>query len=200
MAARRSPSASRGSAAGPEIARFLLRLPARLHRELADRARRLGLSLNEYCVRRLSSPEAPVVRVPQFSAVVDHARQVAGDTLIGLILHGSWTRGEARATSDIDVLVVLDRAVPLSRALYRQWDATPVVLDGRAVDIHFLHLPPDAARAGAVWCEAAVEGRILLDRDGRVEDTLLAIRREIADGRLVRKQSHGQPYWTVVAA
>ena len=34
---------------------------------------------------------------------------------------------------------------------------------------------------------------------GHVDDALIQIRRAIADGRLVRKRAHGQPYWTVAA-
>ena len=179
--------------------RFLLRLPSALHRLLTERADAHGLSLNEYCVRRLAGPESIAVAHPGAMAIRARAGAVAGRHLAGLILHGSWTRGEARSTSDVDVLVVVDRREALTRALYRTWDAVPLSWDGRSVDVHFIHLPDNPDRAGAVWCEAAIDGVVLDDRGGRVESTLRQIRRAIAEGRLVRRHAHGQPYWTVAA-
>lgn len=191
--ARPAPRTQEGTA------RFVLRLPLELHRLATDRARALGLSLNEYCVRRLSGPELFVAMHEAVRLLLARATAVADARLIGLIAHGSWVRGEARVASDVDVLVVVEQAVRLSRALYRKWDEVPVSWDGRAVDAHFIHLPATPDRAGSVWCEAAVDGQVLFDTDGRVASTLVAIRRAIADGRLVRKRAHGQPYWMVAA-
>jgi predicted nucleotidyltransferase len=180
-------------------ARFLLRLPPALHRALTARAAAHHLSLNEYCVRKLAGPESLMIRDTAALEVSARAQVVAGAQLIGLVVHGSWARGEMRAASDVDVLAVVEADLPLTRALYRQWDEVSLSWQGRAVDAHFLHLPANPDRAGGVWCEAAVDGIVLSDRDGRIEETLRRIRRAVADGRLVRKHAHGQPYWTVAA-
>jgi predicted nucleotidyltransferase len=170
-----------------------------VHRQLTARAAACKLSLNEYCVRKLAGPESMVLADPTVLAIRARADAIAGARLLGIIVHGSWVRGEARATSDVDVLLVVSRAVALTRDLYRAWDEAPMAWGGRAVDAHFIHLPDETDRAGGVWCEAAVEGVLVHDRDGRVDQTLRRIRRLIADGRLVRKHAHGQPYWTVAA-
>jgi predicted nucleotidyltransferase len=162
-------------------------------------ASREGLSVNEYCVRRLTADVSPHTAHRDLRTLLARAEAVAPGKVIGLVLHGSWPRGEARASSDVDILVVVETSVALTRALYQRWDESPVSWDGRPVDVHFIHLPPDADHAGAVWCEAAIEGRVLVDPDGRVERTLVEIRRAIAEGRLMRKRAHGQPYWTRVA-
>jgi hypothetical protein len=94
------------------------------------------------------------------------------------------------------VLVVVERRLALTRALYRAWGRAPLEWAGRPVDAHFVHLPEDASGAGGVWCEAAIEGIVISDTDSRVEQALVGIRQAIAEGRLVRKQMHGQPYWT----
>ena len=180
-------------------ARFLLRLPPALHRFLAARASAHDLSLNEYCVRMLAGPEPVTVAEPAGLTVRDRAAAVAGSRLAGIVVHGSWVRGEARAASDVDVLVVVDQRLALTRALYRAWDDEPLTWAGRPVDAHFLHLPADPRRASGIWCEAAIDGLLLSDRDGRVEEALRHIRRAIADGQLVRKYAHGQPYWTAAA-
>lgn len=184
---------------GVTAARFLLRLPPVLHRALTTRAAALDLSLNEYCVRKLAGPESALIHTAAALDVRARAAAVAGARLLGIIVHGSWARAEAGQSSDVDVLVVVDRQLALTRALYRTWDDTPLSWEGRAVDAHFLHLPPAPERAGGVWCEAAIDGIVLGDRDGRVDETLRRIRRAVADGRLVRKYAHGQPYWMVAA-
>lgn len=173
---------------------MLLRLPAGLHRSLSASAAAAGLSFNEFCIRRLAAPpleEWSALR----TSVVGRAQAVFSDHLVGVIVVGSWSRGEAASDSDIDVLIVIDPALALTRELYRRWDDAPLAFDGRPVDAHFLHLPAPGESAGPAWCEAAVDGRLWFDRDGRVAARLGEIRRAIAEGRLVRAFAHGQPYW-----
>lgn len=194
---RRDSTTSAASA--PGSVRFLLRLPAALHAALATRARARGVSLNEHITRRLAAAESHPSLEALTPLLLARAQAVAGRHLLGIILHGSWARGEARRGSDIDVLVAVDEALTLTRTLYRTWDREPVVWQDRPVDVHFVHLPRESQRASGVWCEAAIEGRVIADTAGRVEDALITIRRAIADGRLVRKRVHGQPYWTAAA-
>jgi hypothetical protein len=93
------------------------------------------------------------------------------------------------------VLVVVDRQLPLSRQLYRQWDA-PSPAEDEVLDVHFVHLPERPDQAGGVWCEVAIEGTVLADTTGAVGRAIVDVRRAIGEGRLVRKRAHGQPYWT----
>ena len=173
--------------------RFLLRMPPPLHAALNGAARAAGLSLNEYCVRRLATAglntgDADAV------ALMSRAAAVAGDALTGVLLHGSWVRGDATATSDVDAIVVVEPRVDLSRVLYRKWDEQPVTWQGRQVDAHFVH-PPDDETTSGLWAEAAIDGLVLFDRGGRLAGALARVRRAIADGRIVRRVAHGQPYW-----
>ena len=163
--------------------RFLLRMPPPLH---------AALSLNEYCVRRLA---AFGVGMDDSDAValVARAGAVAGGALMGVLLHGSWVRGDATATSDVDAIVVVEPRVRLSRALYRTWDEQPVTWKGRPVDAHFVHPPGDDTFSG-LWAEAAIDGLVLFDRRGHLSTALTRIRRAV-DGRLVRRVVHGQSYW-----
>ncbi|MXX75953.1 MAG: toxin-antitoxin system HicB family antitoxin [Holophagales bacterium] len=173
--------------------RFLLRMPAALHATLHGAARSAGLSLNEYCVRRLASGGS---RHPEAAALVNQAVAVAGDRLRAVVLHGSVVRGEAAAGSDLDVLVVVDRGVRLNRGLYKAWDAgSPASPGQRPVDPHFVHSPAEDSMSG-LWAEAAIAGEVLFDHDGGTSAHLARMRREIAEGRLCRRIVHGQPYWT----
>jgi predicted nucleotidyltransferase len=179
----------------PKIARVLLRLPADLHRALAKAAAASQLSFNEYCVRRLQAPVSAheVSALP--TLVVDRARALFGDRLIGVLALGSWARGTTAASSDIDVLIVIDAATPLTRDLYRAWDRAPLAFEGRAIDEHVAHLSEPGTPPTSVWCEAAVDGIVWSDRDGAIVRRLGEVRRAIADGAVVRAFAHGQPYW-----
>ena len=179
----------------PRVARVLLRLPADLHRLLVKAAEGEELSFNEFCVRRLRAPAQPQQMSAARSAVAQRAHAVFGDRLLGVLALGSWARGAAAATSDIDVLIVIDQNTPLTRDLYRTWDRSPLAVEGRVVDAHFTHPSPTGATPGAVWCEAAVDGLLWYDRDGRIQQRLAQIRLAIAERRVVRSFAHGQPYW-----
>jgi predicted nucleotidyltransferase len=179
----------------PKIARVLLRLPADLHRALVEAAAASQLSFNEFCVRRLQAPVSAheVSALP--TLVVERARAVFRDRVIGVLALGSWARGTAATTSDIDVLIVIDAATPLTRDLYRAWDRDPLAFEGRAIDAHVAHLSEPGAPPTAVWCEAAVDGLVWYDRGGAIVRRLGEVRRAIAGGAVVRAFAHGQPYW-----
>ena len=174
--------------------RFVLRLPPTLHETLRDAAERAELSLNEYCVRALAAP-GPDPAGPS-AAVAARAIETFGQDLVGVILYGSWARGEATASSDIDVLVALEPSLPITRTLYGRWDHTPLEHDGHAVEAQFVSMPPPDAVPGSVWLEAALDGVVASDRDTRVARYLGRVRRSIAAGDMVRRYAHGQPYWT----
>ena len=178
--------------------RFVLRLSRGLHAALRAAAREAGVSLNDYCARKLALPAGdPASRGA--TAVVERAAALFGEHLLGVVAYGSWVRDEATATSDVDVLVVLDADAPLTRALYRQWDAEPVAWDGRPVEPHFVRLRAGAGQVTGLWAEAALDGVVLFERGLVVSKRLAAVRRDIVAGRLVRRLAHGQPYWAEVA-
>ncbi len=179
--------------------RFLLRLPGWLHRRLAARAAVHELSLNEYCVRQLAAAEPVAITEPASLAVRAHADTIAGAKLAGIIVLGSWARGETRTSSDVDVIIAADPTFEITRAVYREWDRHSLTWQGRPVDAHLVHVPANGILGGSLWCEAAIDGVLLYDRDGRIDATLRRIRRAVADGHLIRRHAHGQPYWMVAA-
>jgi len=176
-------------------ARVLLRLPADLHQVLARAAAAEGLSFNEFCCRRLRAPAHPDDTSALRAIVIDRARAVFSRRLVGVVVMGSWVRGTAVAASDIDLLIAIDAGTTLTRELYRTWDEVPLTFDGRVIDAHFVHPPKPGAPPTAMWCEAAVDGLVWYDADGRITRRLAEVRRDIAEGRVVRGFAHGQPYW-----
>ncbi len=183
-AAARSHSAS---------GRFVLRLPSALHETLRAEASEAGISLNELCVRKLAavSPNYP----DRIGEVIARAIEEFGKDLRGVILYGSLARGEAATASDIDIMIVLDPRVPLNLSLYHGWNSAGWNIDERAIDIHFSHLPSTQQLPSGLWAEIALDGKVLHESDLAVTQLLASVRRRIAAGELVRRTTHGQPYW-----
>jgi hypothetical protein len=178
--------------------RFVLRLQPALHAALREAAREAGVSLNDYCTRRLTAPGGRP-ELPGLGEAVQRAALVAGPHLVGVIVFGSWARGQATATSDIDLLIVVEPDFALTRAAYQTWDADPLHVDGRRVEAHIVRLPDTDARVTGMWAEVAIDGLVLFERGLRLSSYLAAVRRAVLDGRLMRRTIHGQPYWHEVA-
>ena len=178
---------------------MLLRLPARVHAALQAAARDAQLSLNEYCTRRLASPATRLSVSEDAVRAVGAAGDLLGANLVSVVLYGSWSAGHAASSSDVDLLIVVERSVGLTRGLYRRWDQRPITWNDRPVDPHFAHVPRRDEDPTGLWAEVAVSGVVLFERDDRVATHLVRVRGAIADGKLVRKISHGQPYWTLAA-
>jgi len=186
---------SRGSSLS---GRFLLRLTPGLHSALRRAAREAGVSLNEYCARKLALPPSNPPALVGVVSVVEHAVELFADDLIALIAFGSWARGEAATSSDVDVLVVVESSVPITRDLYRRWDTRPLSWDAHPVEPHFVHLRASDEGTTGLWAEVAIDGIVLFERGIAMSQRLAAIRREVLVGRLVRRTAHGQPYWSQV--
>lgn len=173
--------------------RFVLRIDPRLHAALREAAEASGLSLNEYCARKLASPAGGVVG-PAAEAV-RRAVAVTGASLQGVVAYGSWARDELARTSDVDLLIVVSRELPVTRGLYTTWDESPLTWKGHAVEPHFVSLPRKGERVSGLWAEAALDGVVLFERGFEVSRRLVEVRHRILEGRFERRRSHGQPYW-----
>jgi predicted nucleotidyltransferase len=168
-----------------------------LHAVLKRAAEAEGISLNEFCARKLALPSGTVA-APAVDAIRSACR-VGGAALVGVAVFGSWARGEMATGSDVDLLIVIDGSQPIERGLYRKWDDEPVEWDGHPVEPHFVHLPASEAPLSSVWAEVAIGGVILYETDFAVSRQLVAIRQKIAEGRIIRRLIHGQPYWVEAA-
>jgi len=166
--------------------KFVLRLDQRLHQRLKEEAKSQGSSLNTLCLKKLSqsasSPHAEVL-----SSIVDTYQP------LGVVLFGSAARGESRESSDIDLLIILDASTPINRDLYQKWEkALP---KATKYSPQFVHISPQNDSIGGIWLESSLEGEILYDRDKIVKNEMIRIRSVIADGKYLRKASHGHAYW-----
>lgn len=176
--------------------RFVLRISPGLHATLRASAEGAGVSLNDLCTARLATGADGV---GPGAGAVDRAAGLLGDRLVGVVAYGSWARNAMAASSDVDLLIVIQPQLRLSRDLYRAWDAEPLRWGGHPVEPHFVHLPDPSARISALWAEVAVDGVVLFERAWQVSRTLVALRRRILAGDIVRRRVHGHPYWVEAA-
>ena len=180
---------------GPASGRFVLRLDPGLHGALRAAARARGVSLNEFCATKLAMPVVDAESFAGASDVIKRAAAVVGEALIAVVAFGSWARGELSDSSDVDILIVVSSEVPLNRSLYRRWDDGPLRWEGHPVEPHFVHLPAMGGMPSGLWAEVALDGIVLYQRDPRLSQRLVGVRRLQAAGRLRRRTAHGQPYW-----
>lgn len=178
--------------------RFLLRIDPGLHGVLRRAAASAGVSLNDFCARVLAGPSGSASLWQGAADAVRHAAVCVGSALVGVVAFGSWARGEERAGSDIDLLVVVD-GVDVTRALYRCWDDTELLWEGRPVEPHFVRLPAADEVVAGLWAEVAIDGIILFVRDRALPARLARVRRDIISGRVVRRLADGHPYWVKAA-
>lgn len=165
-----------------------MRLEPDLHRRLKVEAEAHQSSLNRWIVRRLTG--APAVADDVTHQVI---ARVFADDLEGVVAFGSYVRGQMTSASDIDLLIVLRAERRIGRELYSEWDKRIAAhLDSR-YSPQFSHLP--SANPSSLWLEVALEGEVLLDQSARVRSSLHDIRRQIAEGKFIRRISHGHPYW-----
>lgn len=179
--------------------RFVLRMDPGLHSALRSSAEAMGVSLNEFCVRRLAMPNWAAQSGGFIAEATLAAFSAFGESLLGLIAFGSWARGESGPGSDIDLLIVLDDAMRITRQLHAAWDRLPLRDEMNVIEPHPVHLPATSHEFGGIWPEVALDGIVLYERDFRISRLLARIRGQIARGKIVRRTIHGQPYWSAVA-
>lgn len=175
--------------------RFVLRISPSLHEALRQAAATAGISLNDYCLHKLAVPLGSFAGLEEAAALVEHSAAAVAGRLRGLVAFGSWARGEAGQGSDLDLLVVVPDDLALRRHLYRQWGDAELTVGGLRVEPHFVHLPAPGVVVTGVWAEAALDGIVLFEQGLTVSRRLGEVRRDVADGRIVRRVVHGQPYW-----
>jgi hypothetical protein len=185
---------------GSSISKFLLRLEADLFESLKARAAEGGISINELCKTLLKNGSSTGI----FEEFVSDLNKKIGlkvpQEIIGVVLFGSAARGSATPESDRDLLIILDRSSQLSRDLYQIWDERVGSSKRHAVVLskytpHFAILPTEVIRTEGIWLETALDGIVLWEKDFLVSRFLSQVRHAIAERKLIRKISHGHPYW-----
>ncbi len=187
--------------------RFVIRMSGALHVRLREEGRRTGRSLNQVCVAKLQAagPSIPGSRVEVartgfiFPDFLEAVIRRWPEQIVGVILFGSAARGDAAEDSDIDLMLVMQPEVKITRGLYRLWEEFCQDYDGAQdcdmISPHFVSLPAGLEGAGGLWYETAIEGILLWERGLQVSRILALLRRAMGQGLIRRRTLHGSPYW-----
>ncbi len=168
------------------------------HLRLRNSAKRLNLSLNSFilkCLERATQDtEYP------FEQIISLLKKFLKESFTGLLLFGSTARGEARESSDTDLLVVVSQNMKINSQLYRSWNKFLEKENAESVSdefsLHFSHLPERQKMPSGLWLECALDAKIIKDTlDSQSHSRLKELRTDILDGKYQRKRVHGQAYW-----
>ena len=133
------------------------------------------------------------------------AQEILGDNLISVVLFGSVARGQARATSDVDLLVIC-RELPAG-AFRRRETLQPVrerlqaELDrlwGQGIHTDFVEIiksEAEAQRTHPVYLDMTEEAVILFDRVGFFAGILERLREQLRKLGAKRRQLGRLRYW-----
>lgn len=174
-------------------------MPSELHKKMSEMARAENTSLNNVCISllkkgfKIQGEDNDLLNGLQGVAKVlkGHFK----DALLGIVLFGSRARGDATAASDLDLLVVLDKSVELTRSLYTWWDSE-ILWDGKEeLNPHFVQYPEDVFNASGLWFEVAFDGKILYQPDSVMDKLFHDLRGFVSDGTVRKYFSNGHPYW-----
>lgn len=172
---------------------LFLRVEPDLNKKLKGLSEQANQSLNEYCISALESSIGDGIEFDEFKQITTKAKKLFKDSLKAIIVFGSYARGDNTSESDIDVLLVLD--CKINRELYSRWDMEEDQVSN--LSIHFSALPKQSL--SGFWCEIALEGVTIFDKDLSVSRFLIALRNKILSGEFVARYSHGHRYWSLAA-
>ena len=180
--------------AGLEKNRFLLRLDPEIYQGLIKLSKTQNVSMNALCARFIKEGLTAGAQDQKWIKTIVSAYQ--GDDLQSIVLFGSQARGEATATSDIDLLLVFSAATKITRSLYRKFEAVLESLpDQNRTSIHCVSIPEDVKSVSGFWFEIALDGKVLWKKNDEIYVYLGMVKSAICSGKYVRKMSSGQPYW-----
>jgi predicted nucleotidyltransferase len=185
--------------------KFVLRVSTELHKAMRKKAYNQGVSLNQFCVQALeSSMGKRTEEAILFPDLVKEVRKVWGEALLGILVFGSYVRGQMTQSSDIDILIVLKESYAVTRADYRKWDETIDkklrYVDGHEISPQFASLPKNVMQAGSLWYQVALEGEVIWKKDSQFLFFLRKVRKAMSEGQIRYSVLHGHPYWVKLSS
>jgi len=178
--------------------KFVLSVPDTLHEQLTKKAIQSSMSLNNICIELLQ--HALKKKEDKWwrqiaKNYISYLKKEFGKDLQALIIFGSYAQGTATNASDLDLLIVLDKSIPIRRSLYTLWNEKMPQDAGLEVTPQFVHIPKSIEQTGSLWFEVALSSEIVWEKNKKTSQMLTKILAWIAADKVRRHWSNGQPYW-----
>ena len=134
---------------------------------------------------------------PYLSLAVAKLAAALGEALLGVVLYGSYARGEASEWSDVDLLVIArelpegwyERNIHLHQILKQIPDAPDFSILGKTPEEFEQHFP-------SLYLDLGLDGVVLFDRNDYTASKLARVREIIKQAGLVRQRlSKGTMFW-----
>lgn len=158
---------------------FIVRVPRSLHLKLKERSKQLRISLNHLCQMILEKGD-----LSELDLAVESIKIAFKESLEGVVFFGSRARGQDHDNSDIDLLIVLNERV--TRGDYKLIDLP---------EKYSPSLVTFPSKPSGLWFEVALDGVVLFDKSGKLNNFLRGVRSYILEGKVKRQTTHGQGYW-----
>lgn len=152
-----------------------------------------------------------ICSVDTYRALLDRfaslLKQQYGDRLVSVVLYGSVARGTARATSDLDLLLIIqglpdpygeriDGLVPVLMTLRKQPEYVALVAEGLLPSPSVVMLTPEeASHNRLLYLDMIEEGIRLIDKGDFFKRRLDTLRARLEELGAVRSRQNDDWYW-----
>jgi predicted nucleotidyltransferase len=126
--------------------------------------------------------------------LVEAYKSYLGDELITIVIFGSRARGDYKENSDFDILIIADN-LPERHLARMGYIREPLLNFDEKVQV--LAKTPDEFDSvfPPLYLDIALDGKILVDKDGFMENRLRKIKKIIRDSSLYRIKKDDEFLW-----
>ncbi|MBU4373056.1 MAG: nucleotidyltransferase domain-containing protein [Candidatus Methanoperedenaceae archaeon] len=128
------------------------------------------------------------------SRLVEAYKSYLGDELIAMVIFGSRARGDHKENSDFDILIIAAH-LPERHLARMGYIRKPLLnFDEKVQVLAKTHMEFDSFFP-PLYLDIALDGKILVDKDGFMENRLRKIRKIIKDSSLYRIKEDDEFLW-----
>lgn len=136
---------------------------------------------------------------PFVRELIDYTISFYKDNLEAIVIFGSYARGEITFSSDIDILIVIDRANNTYRERLREFYKN---VESKIKDMPYLSVSPiiltkdEAIRFNPIYLDIAENHIVIFDK-GLFRSILEKLKEFQQKGIIERKTKEGKVYWRI---
>ncbi len=126
--------------------------------------------------------------------IIKEYKNYLGDKLIAIVLFGSRARGDYKGESDFDILIITSN-LPVRYLARMTYIREPLIDFNEKVSIIAKTPEEFDSFFPSLYLDIALDGKLLLDKDGYMEGRLKKIKEIIKASALKRVEKEGEFIW-----